>query len=177
MILLKVIYKLRSFFVKRFFKQCGKNTYVHGSVRGHLKNVSIGDNSSIGEFNYFNTLLANVIIKNNVITAPSVTFITGNHRYDCVDKCINEVTDADKRDTDDEDIRVEDDVWIGTGAIILKGVTIGRGAIVGAGSVVTKNVEPYSIVGGNPAKIIKYRFSKEEQKVHDQYLKEKYAKN
>lgn len=58
-------------------------------------------------------------------------------------------------------ITVCDDVWIGYGAIILSGVTIGQGAVVGAGSVVTKDVEPYSIVGGNPTKLIKYRFSKE----------------
>lgn len=55
------------------------------------------------------------------------------------------------------DIVVKDDVWIGQNAIICSGVTIGQGAVVAAGSVVTKNVEPYSIVGGNPAKFIKYR--------------------
>ncbi|WP_207715004.1 CatB-related O-acetyltransferase [Clostridium estertheticum] len=57
---------------------------------------------------------------------------------------------------------IEDDVWIGFDAIILGGVKIGKGAIVGAGSVVTKNVLPYSIVAGNPAKVIKFRFSNEE---------------
>lgn len=55
-------------------------------------------------------------------------------------------------------IIVRDDVWIGTNAIILSGVTIGQGAIIGAGAVVTKDVPPYAIVGGNPAKVIKYRF-------------------
>ncbi len=59
------------------------------------------------------------------------------------------------------DIVVKDDVWIGTNAMILSGVTIGQGAIIGAGAVVTKDVPPYAIVGGNPAKIIKYRFSPE----------------
>jgi acetyltransferase-like isoleucine patch superfamily enzyme len=56
------------------------------------------------------------------------------------------------------DIVVKDDVWIGYGAIICSGVTIGQGAIIAAGSVVTKDVEPYSIVGGNPAHFIKWRF-------------------
>lgn len=56
------------------------------------------------------------------------------------------------------DIIVDDDVWIGLGAIICSGVHIGQGAIIAAGSVVVKDVEPYSIVGGNPAKLIKYRF-------------------
>jgi len=52
-------------------------------------------------------------------------------------------------------IKIEDDVWIGMNVLVLKGVTIGRGAIVAAGSVVTKNVEPWTVVGGNPAKLIK----------------------
>jgi acetyltransferase-like isoleucine patch superfamily enzyme len=56
---------------------------------------------------------------------------------------------------------IMNDVWIGHGAIILAGVTIGNGAIIAAGSVVSKDVAPYAIVGGVPAKIIKYRFSKE----------------
>lgn len=55
-------------------------------------------------------------------------------------------------------IRIKDDVWIGYGALILSGVTIGQGAVVSAGSVVTKDVPAYGIVGGNPARIIKYRF-------------------
>lgn len=52
-------------------------------------------------------------------------------------------------------IRVEDDCWIGAGAIILYGVTIGKGAVIGAGSVVTKDVEPYSVNVGNPARKIR----------------------
>ena len=56
---------------------------------------------------------------------------------------------------------IGNDVWIGLNTIILSGVTIGDGAIVAAGSVVTKNVEPYAIVGGNPAKLLKKRFSDE----------------
>ena len=58
-------------------------------------------------------------------------------------------------------VQIGNDVWIGTGAIIFDGVTIGNGAIVAAGSVVNKDVPPYAIVGGVPAKIIKYRFSEE----------------
>lgn len=67
------------------------------------------------------------------------------------------------------DIIVGDDVWIGLNSIICSGITIGQGAIIAAGSVVTKNVEPYSIIGGNPARHIKYRFE-------DDVLREKLKK-
>lgn len=58
-------------------------------------------------------------------------------------------------------IIIEDDVWIGTDAMILSGVIVGQGAVVAARSVVTRNVPPYAIVAGNPAKVVKYRFNKE----------------
>jgi len=60
------------------------------------------------------------------------------------------------------DTNIGNDVWVGAGAIIMKGVTIGNGAIIGAGSVVTKDVESYSIVVGSPAKKVKYRYTKED---------------
>lgn len=67
---------------------------------------------------------------------------------------------------------IEDDVWIGADAVILSGVTLGKGCIVGAGSVVTKSVQPYSIVGGNPARFIKYRF---ETAVIEELMKIKFS--
>ena len=67
-------------------------------------------------------------------------------------------------------IIIEDDVWIGYNKTVLSDVRIGTGSIVAAGSVVTKNVEPYSIVAGNPAKKIKERFSELELKMHKEIL-------
>lgn len=58
-------------------------------------------------------------------------------------------------------IVIEDDVWVGANSVILSGVTIGSGSVIGAGSIVTKDIPKYSIVGGNPAKVIKSRFKKE----------------
>ena len=58
--------------------------------------------------------------------------------------------------------KIGNDVWIGAGAVVLKGVEVGDGAVIGAGSVVTKNVEPYSIVAGNPGSLIRYRFSEDD---------------
>ncbi|MGA9595926.1 MAG: CatB-related O-acetyltransferase [Acidimicrobiia bacterium] len=70
-------------------------------------------------------------------------------------------------------IRVEDDVWIGFGAVVLSGVTIGRGAIVASGSVVTKDIPPYAIVGGNPAKVLAQRFDEETAAEHERLLKKR----
>ncbi|BCW49580.1 hypothetical protein StoSoilB13_19220 [Arthrobacter sp. StoSoilB13] len=71
------------------------------------------------------------------------------------------------RDEDNLDrVDIENDAWIGASAIVLGGVTVGEGAVVGAGSVVTKDVEPYSIVVGNPARMIGKRFSAAQEQLH-----------
>lgn len=71
--------------------------------------------------------------------------------------------------------RIGDDVWIGHRAIISAGVTIGNGAIIAAGSVVTKNIDAYSIVGGVPARFIKWRFTEEEISIHEVRLNDRTA--
>jgi acetyltransferase-like isoleucine patch superfamily enzyme len=104
-----------------------------------------------------------------VSIGPGVTFILeGNHPIDRISTYPMAV-EADSWVIDAETeghvagtkgpILVRDDVWIGTNAIVLSGITIGQGAIVAAGSVVTRDVDPYGIVGGNPARLIRYRFS------------------
>lgn len=97
------------------------------------------------------------------ISANSMFLLSGEHRYDTIltypidTMLFKEYVPADTKGN----IVVKDDVWIGHGAIILSGVTIGQGAIIGTGAVVTKDIPPYAIVGGVPAKIIKYRFNEE----------------
>ncbi len=99
-----------------------------------------------------------------VSIADGVTFLLGgNHSYTGITtfpvkvKFLGHVREAQSKGP----IQVGDDVWIGHNALILSGVSIGQGAIIAAGSVVSKDVPPYSIVGGNPAKVIKYRFSED----------------
>lgn len=71
------------------------------------------------------------------------------------------IFDEEKEAGSKGNIIIHDDVWIGSNSVICSGVEIGQGAIIAAGAIVTKNVPPYAIVGGNPAKIIKYRFSED----------------
>jgi acetyltransferase-like isoleucine patch superfamily enzyme len=99
-------------------------------------------------------------------------FLDANHRYDwvttsttikgLVDYSIEKELSEKGHPICKGDIIIGNDVWIGATSKIMSGVKIGDGAVIAAGSVVTKDVEPYSIVGGNPAKHIKYRFTKEQ---------------
>lgn len=96
--------------------------------------------------------------------AEGVKFLlSGNHQYDIISTYPYELLILNSQEAGiavaKGDIVVGDDVWIGANAIICSGVTIGQGAIIAAGAIVTKDVEPYAIVGGNPAKTIKFRFS------------------
>lgn len=92
--------------------------------------------------------------------ASNVRFLLGGeHQLDSIStypfkvKRFGEAKEAGSKGN----IVVKDDVWIGAGAIICSGVTVGQGAVIAAGAVVTKDVEPYAIVGGNPARLIRYR--------------------
>ena len=96
--------------------------------------------------------------------APNVRFLLGGEHqlYSISTYPFKVLTFGESREAGSKgDIVVKDDVWIGDGAIICSGVNIGQGAVIAAGAVVTKDVEPYAIVGGNPAKLIKCRFCKE----------------
>ncbi len=106
-------------------------------------------------------------IGNNVVFGPQVTVRGGNHRFDLVGEFIVDIDDSMKREGDDRGVRVEDDVWIGGGATVLHGVTIGRGSVIGAGAVVSRTCPPYSIVAGNPARVVRARFSKSDAENHE----------
>lgn len=76
----------------------------------------------------------------------------------------------EKLPENDLPVVIDDDVWVGSGAIILKGVHVGRGAIIAAGAVVTGNVQPYSIVAGVPARFMRFRWSDANIRLHDSKL-------
>lgn len=143
---------IRRIICRGLFKSAGKNINIERGVHfGDGAQVEIGDNSSIGV--NFEILGPDILkIGSNVMIGPDVTFITINHRFDRLDTPMKV-----QGHNEPKQITIGDDVWIAARAIILSGVRIGKGAIVGAGAVVTKEVPEYAIVGGNPAKVIRYR--------------------
>ncbi len=152
------------------FKSIGTNvkfSYLNSRLE-KLSNISIGSDVYIGPFAVFLCTESNIRIGNKVLFGPNVTMIAGDHRVTDVGRYIFDVTD--KKPEDDKDIVIEDDVWIATNTTILKGVTIGRGAVVAAGSLVIKDVPPYAVVGGVPAKILKYRFTEDQIMQHEMLL-------
>lgn len=132
----------------------GKGTKIHSTVifrQGY--NIEIGESCLI---NHNNVLQAGKVdgkikIGNYVHTGANVMIIAFNHAFD------TRKIPTIKQDYYDADVIIEDDVWVGGGSIVLPGVIVGRGAIIAAGSVVNKDVPAYAIVGGVPAKNLKFR--------------------
>jgi maltose O-acetyltransferase len=133
-------YKLRHFFYRNILGICmNEGSSIHMRVFIDGFNVSIGCNSVVNRDCYLDGRGV-LIIGNNVSISPSVKLITVTHNYNSP-LFVNVF----------KKIVIEDYVWIGTGVIVLPGVTVGRGAVIAAGSIVSKSVNPYTIVAGNPA--------------------------
>jgi len=146
---------LRAVIYRLFFKKIGKSTCIQfGCYFSGMKHISIGDNVYI---NHHVELLARdvgITIGNYVMIGQHTILITDNHNYEDPNKAIA------LQGSTNEQIIIENDVWIGSYVIILPGVTIGKGSVIAAGAVVTKDVRPYSVMGGIPAKLIKIRKQK-----------------
>lgn len=110
--------------------------------------ITIGDHC---HFAPYGVLYGPLTIGNHVAVAAHVVFASVGHGYDRID------IPMVQQKVNKKEIVIEDDVWIGANAVIIGGVTIGAHSIVGAGAVVTHDVEPYSVVGGTPAKLIRKR--------------------
>ncbi len=131
----------------------GRNVYVgHQSIlKGYYKNeMRIGAETWIGQQCFFHSA-GGLTIGSRVGIAPAVKILTSQHAEAGRETAVlfSPVTTAP--------VVVEDDADIGLGAILLPGVTVGRGAIVGAGSVVTRDVPPFAVVAGAPARLLRYR--------------------
>jgi len=150
--------------LKSMWHQSNSRVSLLASIRG---DVEIGDYTYISAFCDIRGIKSKVTIGKFCSISNYVLIISANqpHPYDTITTyplytiikdAIEEVSSIRKAP-----VKIGNDVWIGARSIILPGVEIGDGAVIGAGAVVTKSVPPYAIVGGVPAKIIKYRYSKD----------------
>lgn len=135
-------------------------TYSYGSIY-------VGDHVNLGAGPTLLATRSTIRIGSHVMFGPGVTIRGGNHRFDITGRFIDSIGDDEKRPEDDLGVVIEDDVWIGGNATILGGVIVGRGSIVAASAVVTKDVPRYCIVGGNPARIIRARFTEDQVRHHE----------
>jgi acetyltransferase-like isoleucine patch superfamily enzyme len=112
--------------------------------------LKIGDNSNIGPYSYIGCS-GYIEIGNNVMISPRVSIYAENHVFGDLNKLMKE------QGVVKQFVKIEDDCWIAANSVILAGVTIGRGSVIAAGSVVTKDVAPYSVMAGVPAKLVSSR--------------------
>lgn len=143
--------KIRAFWGKLFLSECGKCVNIQKNT-SFSHSCKLGDYSGIGAGS---NLFGTVIIGKYVMMGRNCTIHTQNHEFSRIDMPM-----CQQGPREAKPVIIKDDVWIGDNVTILPGVTIGNGTILGASAVVTKDVPDYAIVGGNPAKILKYRNEK-----------------
>ena len=148
--LFAIIRKCRSAIAKRCLDYAGKNVNIeHNANFGTGVGITLGDYSGLG----INCKVRGPLsIGNNVMMGPDVIIYTENHETSRTD-----IPMRGQGSTPPKRVTISDDVWIGARVVILPGVTVGHVAIIGSGAVVTKDVPEYAVVGGVPAKVIKYR--------------------
>lgn len=146
----KVIRKIRAVIARPCFDFCGKNVNIEkGADFGTGSGISIGNNSGLG---VDCCVRGPLIIGDDVMMGRWCNIMTNSHETSRTDIPMNLQGSKPKKA-----VIIGSDVWIGNRVIILPGVKIGNGVIIGAGSVVTKDIPDFAVVGGVPAKIIKYR--------------------
>ncbi len=138
---------LRAACARRLFAGFGEGAMIESRVEfGSGRQLTLGADSAIGA----RSVLGTVTIGEHVMIGQELLALSRNHNFD-------DLTKPPKYQgfAEDEPITIGDDCWIGARVILLPGVTIGRHCIIGAGSVVTRDVEDHSVVGGSPARVIR----------------------
>lgn len=151
----RIALKIRQIACRHLFEYCGNNVNIEkgASFGGHGFRIRIGDNSGLG----VNCVVPDgTIIGRDVMMGPNVYVHTRNHKFDRTD-----IPMRLQGYSENSPLIIDDDVWIGRNVTIMVGRHISKGTIVAANSVVTKDFPPYSIIGGNPAKLIRSRLNNE----------------
>ena len=128
--------------------EVGENSLIEdfSTINNAVGDVFIGNNTLVG---LSNVIIGPVTLGDNILLAQNVVLSGLNHAFDDVTKPITQQNHTTKL------IKINDGAWIGANVVIVPGVTIGKNAVVAAGSIVTKDVPPFTVVGGNPAKTLK----------------------
>lgn len=167
----KIYDRILMYIYRDQFASCGKQVIFSPTQSYFLyKTIELGNHIYIGPGAKFLASDSSIKIGDKVSFGPNVSIIGGNHSSHIVGKFMADYEISDKLLSDDQPVIIENDVWVGAGAIILKGVTIGRGAIIAAGAIVTKDIPPYAVAVGIPAKVLKYRWSAEDILKHEEIL-------
>lgn len=158
---------------KRGLGYCDKSTLLLPPITfDNPKNVFLYEHTKIGAGSVVSTTNAKFIMRKWSGAAEYLQVRTGNH-YQKLGRFYRSVTEQEKKESGkkfDADVIVNEDVWIGCNVTLLSGVTIGRGAIIAAGAVVSKDIPPYAIAGGVPAKVIKFKWTVEQILEHESKL-------
>lgn len=163
--LLNEVRNLVLFRIKYPWVRHGRDVHCQATTKfwSPRRHIVFGDHVGIGHHCLF---LCDTELGNKVMVASQVAFLNSDdHRHDVVGRAM-----WDSGRGDAHAIVVEDDVWVGHGAILLSPLRIGRGAIVAAGSVVVHDVPRYTIVGGVPARVLKMRFTPDQIREHERMM-------
>lgn len=167
--------KLYRQFCQRKFKNITSTSLIANTVEvRNPDNLIMGEHTTIGDGSRILNANNLFIMKDYSFSGPELLVSTGNH-MPVIGVPLIFVTDTmkDQLDVDHKfngNVVVEEDVWLGARVTLLCGVKVGKGAIVAAGSVVSKDVLPYSIVGGVPAKLIRFKWSIDEILIHEREI-------
>lgn len=143
-------YAFRRFLVGRIFESCGEGVIIkQGAIFGDGSKLRIGNHSQIG---HNARVPFDLIVGDDVIMAPDVVIWSVGHEFSGTDIPIRLQGETARRP-----VVIGNDVWIGQRCVIMPGVRIGDHAVIGAASVVTRDVPPYAVVAGVPAKVLRYR--------------------
>lgn len=161
----KVSRQVRMVLLRPLFRRHGRNFRFDPDGWYTFHTISVGDDVSLGQGVSLNASISSITIGNKVMFGPGVIVRGGNHNTTVLGRFMYDI--HEKRPEDDQSVVIEDDVWVGAGAIVLMGVRLGRGCIVAAGAVVVRSTPPYSLVGGVPARVLKWRWEPSEILRHE----------